>query len=125
MTPPPKNKKAAKAPTVEQQIRRRTLISFSVFFFSLTIGGVLFYKLYNQPQSADNVQPVLRKGLNANERIFSRLFSQKRNARSFKKKDAVAQVRVNGGVGMDGFQLCPVEALLLVQDRYIFLLQIR
>ena len=88
--------------TVEQEIRRRTLISFSVFFLCLTIGGVLFFNLYHQPQSADNIQPTLRKGLRANEKILSLFFSTKRQAKSFHKSDAVAKVRVNGDVGMDG-----------------------
>jgi hypothetical protein len=87
---------------VEQEIRRRTVISFSVFFVCLTIGGILFFKLYNQPQSASGVQPTLRKALNADDKIFSLFFSKKNEARSFKKENAVKNVRVNGDVGMDG-----------------------
>ena len=95
-------KRGSKKRTTEQEIRRRTLISFSVFFMCLTIGGVLFFNLYHEPQSADNVQPTLRKGLQANEKILSLFFSTKRQAKSFKKSDAVTNVRVNGDVGMDG-----------------------
>lgn len=95
-------KKTGKKRTIEQEIRRRTLISFFVFFLCLTIGSVLFFKLYNEPQSADNVQPTLRKGLQANEKILSLFFSTQRQAKSFKKSDAVKNVRVNGDVGMDG-----------------------
>ena len=95
-------KKTGVKRTIEQEIRRRTLISFSVFFLCLTIGGVLFFNLYHEPQSADNVQPTLRKGLRANEKILSLFFSTKRQTKSFNKSDAVAKVRVNGDVGMDG-----------------------
>jgi len=91
-------KRGGKKRTTEQEIRRRTLISFSVFFMCLTIGGVLFFNLYHEPQSADNVQPTLRKGLQANEKILSLFFSTKRQAKSFKKSDAVTNVRVNGDV---------------------------
>ena len=88
--------------TVEQEIKRRTFISFTVFFLCLIIGGVLFLRLYNAPQTADNVQPLLRKSLEANEKLLSLFFSKKRETRSFKKTDAVTAVRVNGDVGMDG-----------------------
>jgi len=102
MTTPGNIKKAGKKLTVEQEIRRRTIISFSVFFLCIAIGCALFFKLYNEPQSADNIQPTLRKGLLANEKILSLFFSTKREARSFNKSEAVAKVRVNGDVGMDG-----------------------
>ena len=87
---------------IDKEISRRTVVSFSIFFVCLTIGGILFYKLYNQPQSASGVQPTLRKALNADDKIFSLLFSKKNEARSFKKENAVKNVRVNGDVGMDG-----------------------
>ena len=87
---------------VEREIKRRTITAFSVFFICLSIGGILFFKLFNQPQSASGVQPTLRKVLNANEKIFSLFFSKKNEARSFKKESAVKNVRVNGDVGMDG-----------------------
>ncbi len=88
--------------SVEREIKRRTIISFSVFFICLAIGGILFFKLYNQPQSASSVQPTLRKALNADDKIFSLFFSKKNETRSFKKENAVKNVRVNGDVGMDG-----------------------
>lgn len=99
MTMPPNIKKKR---TVEQEIKRRTFISFSVFFLSLTIGGVLFFKLYNGPPSADNLQPTLRKGLRANEKLLSLFFSKNRETKIFKRADAVTIVRVNGDVGMKG-----------------------
>ncbi len=102
MTTPPNIKKGLKKRTVEQEIKCRTFISFSVFFLCLTLGGVLFFKIYNQPQNEDNLQPILRKGLRANEKLLSLFFSKKREAKSFKKSDAVTKVRVNGDVGMDG-----------------------
>jgi DMSO/TMAO reductase YedYZ molybdopterin-dependent catalytic subunit len=87
---------------VQKEIRRRTLISFAVFFVCLVIGGLLFAWLYNQPQDADGVQPTLRKGLQMNEKLFSLFYSKTRDAKHFKRADAVNEVRVNGDAGMDG-----------------------
>ena len=98
-TPPGKTKQPR---TVGQEIRYRTIVSFSVFFVCFCIAGILFFRLYNQPQTADNIQPVLRNNLNTNEKIFSLFYSKKNEAKAFSKNDAVASVRVNGGVGMDG-----------------------
>ena len=85
----------------EKVIRRKTIIAFSVFIVLLGVGYMAWMKLYSQPQTADNVQPFLRKNFETNERIFSRLYSANKQTKSFKKTDAVARVRVNGDVGMD------------------------
>src|SRR6185437_10423946 len=47
-------------------------------------------------------QPTLRKGFKANEKLFSLFYSKTREAKTFKKPDAVSNVRVNGDVGMSG-----------------------
>ncbi len=83
-------------------VRKRSIIAFSIFIVLLVCGGLLFAKLYSEPQSADNVQPTLRQGLKANERLFSLFYSKHREAKTFTKQDAVTKVRVNGDVGMDG-----------------------
>ena len=88
--------------TVEQEIKRRSIICFSVFFICLTCGAFLFYRLYKQPADADNVQPALRKGFEANAKIFSLFYSKTREAKKFQTSDAVKVPRVNGDVGMDG-----------------------
>jgi DMSO/TMAO reductase YedYZ molybdopterin-dependent catalytic subunit len=87
---------------VQKEINRKTVIAFSVFFVCIGICIALFFWLYNQPEAADNVQPTLRAGLVMNEKLFSRFYSKTREAKSFKKSDAVTKVRVNGGAGMDG-----------------------
>lgn len=93
---------AQKMPDTAHEIRRRTIISFSVFFTCIIIAGALFAVLYNETESADGVQPTLRKGLEVNEKLFSLFYSKKREAKVFKKTDAAAEPRVNGDVGMDG-----------------------
>ena len=85
----------------KQAVRRRMLISFMVFFVLFGGAACLWFSLYRQPLTADNLQPVLRKGLHVNERFFSRFYSAARQTKSFKPADAVTKVRVNGNVGMD------------------------
>ncbi len=80
--------------------KRKTRIAFSVFFAMFIIGGISFYFLFNQPKSADNVQPALRSVMQANEQLFSRMFSVNRQVKLYKKPEAVPKVRVNGDVGM-------------------------
>ncbi len=87
---------------VQREISRRTIMSFSVFFVCMALGVFLFLKLYHEPASADNVQPTLRTVFKTNEKLFSLFYSKIRQARSFKKKDAVPNARVNGDVGMGG-----------------------
>lgn len=86
----------------QDAIRKRTIRSFSVFGVSLAIGALLFGRLYNQPEQADGMQPVLRKALGANEVLFSKFYSKTRESRPFRKSEAVSEARVNGDAGMDG-----------------------
>ncbi len=96
------NGRAHNSPSAEKEIRRRTIISFSVFFVCLIIGGLAFAWLYNQPQTADSVQPTLRKGLEMNEKLLSLFYSKRREAKPFDRSQAAKEPRVNGDVGMDG-----------------------
>jgi len=98
----PKNSNTGKKRTLEQEIRYRTIVAFSVFFVCLTCGGLLFARLYNEPTTGEDVQPTLRAGLRANEKMFSLFYSKSREAKVFSKSDAATKVRVNGDVGMDG-----------------------
>jgi hypothetical protein len=102
MSNTPGNKNSAVRTPIEKEIRRRTIISFTVFVVLFMAGGFLFAWLYNQPQNAAGVQPTLRSGLNMNDKLFSLFYSKTRDAQHFKKTDAVKDVRVNGDVGMDG-----------------------
>jgi len=102
MSTPAKNGKQPGQRSVEQQIRRRTIVAFTVFVLCFIAGGLLFARLYNEPASADDVQPTLRSGLRANEKMFSLFYSKSREAKPFAKSEAVKNVRVNGDVGMDG-----------------------
>lgn len=94
--------KLTKEQWMNRQIRVRTIRSFVIFFLLLGLGGFAFAWLYNQPQGDDNVQPTLRRVLNANDHLCSLFFSKERKSKAFKKSEAAAEVRVNGDVGMDG-----------------------
>ncbi len=82
----PQNIDSAGNQPVEREIKRRTIISFSVFFICLTIGGILFFKLFNQPATASGVQPTLRKALNANEKYSACSSAKKMKPGHLKKK---------------------------------------
>ncbi|MGB4774315.1 MAG: molybdopterin-dependent oxidoreductase [Daejeonella sp.] len=86
--------------TIEQQIRRRTIIAFSIFVL-LTISTYSAWKwLYHQPQES-GIQKTLRKALNKNEAIFAPTLSDNNLAKTFPKSKAAKEVRVNGDAGMD------------------------
>lgn len=96
------NKRNIKKPrTVQQEINRRTVIAFSVFAVMLAGGWLAWRWLYGQPETADGTRPLLRKGLEMNEKIFSKLYSPGHEVKSYKKSEAAGQVRVNGDAGMD------------------------
>ena len=95
------NKAPKHTDPVQREITRRTIISFTIFFIGIGCGIYLFSRLYNEPLNA-GVQPTLRKVFVANEKIFSLFYSKTHQAKTFKKSDAVAKARVNGGIGMDG-----------------------
>ncbi len=86
--------------TVQQQINRRTIISFSIFLISLAIGIFAFKWLYDQPANADDARAPLRKGLEKNEQFFGSIFSKTKIAKTYPRSAAVKDVRVNGDVGM-------------------------
>jgi hypothetical protein len=84
---------------VTKIIRRRTVISFVVFFVCI-IGAVIGWRiLYTAPQDS-GVQKPLRKVLEANEKVFEKVYDTTHLAKTYPKSAAVKEVRVNGDVGM-------------------------
>lgn len=110
------NKAPKHTDPVQREITRRTIVSFTIFFICITGGIYLFSRLYHEPQSADKVQPTLRKVLVANEKLFSLFYSKTRQAKTFKKSDAATNARVNGGVGMEGTQDTATWRLKVVRN---------
>jgi hypothetical protein len=83
----------------DQRLRRRTIISFMVFFTLIIAGYVGWRMLYTEPMDND-VQRDIRKGLRANESIFDKIFSKHHLAKTYPESAAVKTVRVNGDLGM-------------------------
>lgn len=81
------------------QVRNKTLLAL---FFLLVFMGACYagWKwLQKQPVEKGALKP-LRKGLDANEYIFSGMFSSSHLTKTFSKEQAVPRARVNGNYGM-------------------------
>lgn len=89
---------------IERKIRRRTWLSFAGFAVFIFAAVFFWLKLKNQPLDngiAGGVQIPLRKVLNANEKVFTKTFSQLNLAKTYPKSAAAKVVRVNGDLGLN------------------------
>jgi hypothetical protein len=90
--------------TVNQQIQRRTIVSLSVFAL---LGGAAWKSWFwlKDQGLKEGVQEPLRKGLNADEKIFRSTLSPDHQVRTYPPSAAAKRPRVNGnvGVGTAGF----------------------
>ncbi len=90
--------------TVQQQITRRTIISFTVFIVLIVCAVVGWRWLLNQPLDGGirgGIQQPLRTVLNTNEKIFKRTYSNQNLVKEYPKSAAAKTARVNGDVGLD------------------------
>ncbi|HEV8080428.1 MAG TPA: molybdopterin-dependent oxidoreductase [Chitinophagaceae bacterium] len=83
----------------EKQLRKKTIISFSVFIVMLSLAFIGWKWLHKQPQ-VDGAAKPLRKVLTYNEGVFSNFFSSSHLAKIFPLSSAVKKVRVNGNAGL-------------------------
>ncbi len=83
----------------DAQVRNKTIFSllFLLLFVAFCIMGWKW--LQHQPQEAGALKP-LRTVLNANELIFTNIFSNNHLAKTYSKNLAAPKVRVNGDDGM-------------------------
>ena len=86
-------------PTIKQQIKRRNIISFTIFILLACSAYLGWNWLYHQP-AEQGVQKPLRKALDKNEQIFINALSHTHLAKIYPKAMAVKKVRVNGKVGL-------------------------
>ncbi|RYE24608.1 MAG: molybdopterin-binding oxidoreductase [Sphingobacteriales bacterium] len=98
-------KKKIKQPlTIEQKIRTRRILSFSVFIVFIFAGIAGWRYLYTLPSNlpeGQNTRVPLRKVLDGNEKVFSMLtLSNNHLAKTFPKEKAVKKPRVNGMYGL-------------------------
>lgn len=83
----------------EKKLLFKTLFAFVFFFAALGTGYFLWKKLRHE-EKVGGVQKTLRKGLSANEKIFSGLFSENKQVKTYPISEAVKRVRVNGNDGL-------------------------
>ena len=83
----------------EKQLRKRTIISFSVFVIMIAFAITGWKWLHKQPEDNGTPKPI-RKVLNYNEGFFSKLYSNNRLAKTYPVSAAEKIVRVNGSDGM-------------------------
>jgi DMSO/TMAO reductase YedYZ molybdopterin-dependent catalytic subunit len=87
----------------QRKIYNKTVIAFVMFM--IAISAALFLWVWLQHQENDSpmaggIPKPLRKGLDANESLFSNTFSASHLAKTYPKSQAVKSVRVNGDIGM-------------------------
>ena len=82
-----------------KEVRKKSFFPF-VFLILFFCFCIFFWKwLYRQPKEAGALQP-LRVAMNANEKIFSGIFSGQKLEKEYPKTEVDFKVRVNGNAGM-------------------------
>lgn len=82
-----------------QQFKKRTIISFSIFFVFILTAFFCLRWIRHAPQVNGTRKP-LRSVLSFNERVFGSLFSTGRLSKTYPLSDAVKKPRANGNVGL-------------------------
>jgi hypothetical protein len=89
--------------TLDEQIRKKTLISFFIFFLLIAVGILSWLWLINQPLDGGiqgGIQQPLRDVLNINEKVFNKTFSSEHLVKTYPITAAAKSVRVNGKIGL-------------------------
>ncbi len=111
-------KKPKTPPTVDQQIRRRTFISFAVFTGLNAAAFGVWKWLRLSPEEQGSVtagaQKPLRTAFNQTEKVFRTIFSKQHLVKTYPPSAAAQKVRPNGDVGLQS-ELDPAVWKLEVQ----------
>lgn len=100
-----KKKELKEEEKTSKSIKKRMIISFSVFFV-LIIAAIFFWKWLNGQDESNGTLKPLRTVLNANEKVNNTFFSSNHLVKEYPKSKAEKDVRVNGDVGMgDNFDV--------------------
>jgi DMSO/TMAO reductase YedYZ molybdopterin-dependent catalytic subunit len=83
----------------KKQLILKNIFAFSFFILAFVAGFYVWKMLRHEPQDK-GVQKTLRKGLSANEKIFSNAFDPNKLVKTYDKNEAVKSVRVNGHDGL-------------------------
>ncbi|MDB5014639.1 MAG: molybdopterin-binding oxidoreductase [Daejeonella sp.] len=101
----PDHKNINNPSAVEQQIKRRTFISFATFFAASGAAYAGWRWLYNSPIEPKGItggaRIPLRRALSKTELFFRRLFSNKHLVKTYPKSMAATNVRLNSYIGME------------------------
>jgi DMSO/TMAO reductase YedYZ molybdopterin-dependent catalytic subunit len=101
---------------VDELIRKKTILSFLIFFVLLATGIFLWIWLIRQPLDGGirgGIPQPLRVGLNVNEKIFDKAYSPGNLVKTYPVSSASKKVRVNGDIGMSN-EFDPLHWKLLV-----------
>ncbi|MEO5892142.1 MAG: molybdopterin-dependent oxidoreductase [Ferruginibacter sp.] len=114
----PANKKQRKELTVQQQINRRSFISFATF---IAAGSALFggwkWLYHSEDETAGitaGAKKPLRRALNQSELILQKTFSNNHLVKTYPKSMAAKKVRVNSSIGMRDQSFQPAAWMLSV-----------
>ena len=83
------------------QYKRRSWLSFVVFFAMNGLAYSAWKWLSDQPNNANGTKTLLRKGMETNESIFSHLFNEDKLAKEYPTAEAAKKPRVNGNLGLN------------------------
>jgi hypothetical protein len=89
--------------TIDELIRKKTLISFFIFFLLIAAGILTWLWLINRPLDGGiqgGIQQPLRDVLNINEKVFNKAFSSGHLVKTYPIQAAAKSVRVNGNIGL-------------------------
>jgi DMSO/TMAO reductase YedYZ molybdopterin-dependent catalytic subunit len=81
-----------------KKIIRRSVFSFIIFIL-LILGAIIFWKWFTHLPPDKGANPILRKGLYADEKINKKFFSLQSLAPTYPNSESVAHPRVNGNIG--------------------------
>jgi len=82
-----------------KSVKRKSILSFIVFFIMLFLGFATWKWINNQPTEQGALKP-LRKMLDVNEKIFSTVFDSTKLAKEYPLSAAAKNVRFNGYEGI-------------------------
>lgn len=82
-----------------KKIRNKSLFAFVIFFIFIVAAIFTWKWIHKQPEIAGTPQAI-RKGLSANEKIFSNFLSDNHLAKTYPRSSAIKNARVNGDIGL-------------------------
>jgi DMSO/TMAO reductase YedYZ molybdopterin-dependent catalytic subunit len=82
-----------------RQVRWKSIFAFSFFILAFSAGVYVWKSVRAEPKD-EGIPKTLRKGLSANEKIFSAVFSKNKLVKTYPTSEAVKLPRFNGWEGL-------------------------